>query len=648
MVKISRRLLIIIVGLVCLFGLSGIPTFATDASVTVNPMFDHITVTPLDPSVPTTTSTYQFNAMASYSNAPDAIVTDNTTWDSTNTSVATIDEHGLATIITEGTTLITAEYQGETANTTLTVTAGTTPPPGGGGGGGGGGAPSSPGTVTFLNEYMNDEGLILVDAAATSEDGQIAVYLPEGTTAKNKYEQPLLAITFKEDTAPSEPPDDCQFVCLAYEIGPTGATFDPPAFLTFSYTDAQVPDGVSEENMVVATLQDGQWVELIGGIVDTVDNIITVPINHLSVYTVLAYTSPACFEVADLTVTPTEASPGETITVSVKLTNTGDLTGNSEVLLALDNEVVRNQIKTLQGRSSEKIVFTIVANTIGEHRVSIRNLVATFFIKKPPAAAAFTVSQLKINPASINSGDKVNISVFIENTGDLEGTYPIILLVDDETMETREIDLEGGGSMMLSFSFSAYAVGEHTINIDGLQGVFEVKSSSLPVVPDLHNLELNSLITAPYYDEITNTLISVRIEYHTNQTWASEPDARLMMTVLYNGELLEQVPLFTLDQLMEDGKTGELNYIPSAGWKAGEYTFQVELYNGEDILQDTLSHSLVITPEAVSKVVSWWTLGAVIGITIILIIVLLTVIVYRRRDMLTHKIKIIRYVKYLQ
>jgi hypothetical protein len=630
MVKISRRLLIIIVGLVCLFGLSGIPTFATDASVTVNPMFDHITVTPLDPSVPTTTSTYQFNAMASYSNAPDAIVTDNTTWDSTNTSVATLDE------------------QGETANTTLTVTAGTTPPPGGGGGGGGGGAPSSPGTVTFLNEYMNDEGLILVDAAATSEDGQIAFYLPEGTTAKNKYEQPLLAITFKEDTAPSEPPDDCQFVCLAYEIGPTGATFDPPAFLTFSYTDAQVPDGVSEENMVVATLQDGQWVELIGGIVDTVDNIITVPINHLSVYTVLAYTSPACFEVADLTVTPTEASPGETITVSVKLTNTGDLTGNSEVLLALDNEVVRNQIKTLQGRSSEKIVFTIVANTIGEHRVSIRNLVATFFIKKPPAAAAFTVSQLKINPASINSGDKVNISVFIENTGDLEGTYPIILLVDDETMETREIDLEGGGSMMLSFSFSAYAVGEHTINIDGLQGVFEVKSSSLPVVPDLHNLELNSLITAPYYDEITNTLISVRIEYHTNQTWASEPDARLMMTVLYNGELLEQVPLFTLDQLMEDGKTGELNYIPSAGWKAGEYTFQVELYNGEDILQDTLSHSLVITPEAVSKVVSWWTLGAVIGITIILIIVLLTVIVYRRRDMLTHKIKIIRYVKYLQ
>jgi hypothetical protein len=107
-----------------------------------------------------------------------------------------------------------------------------------------------------------------------------------------------------------------------------------------------------------------------------------------------------------------------------------------------------------------------------------------------------------------------------------------------------------------------------------------------------------------------------------------------MMTVLYNGEPLEQIPLFTLEQLRDDGKTGELNYIPSAGWMAGEYTFRVELYNGEDILQDTLSHSLVVSSEAVIKVVSWWTLGAVIGIASILIIALLAVIVYRRRDML--------------
>jgi hypothetical protein len=309
MVKISKGIIFIITGLLCLMGQTGTHALADEAganaSVTVSAVLDHISVTPPDPSVPVTTSTYQLNAIATYTNAPEAIVTDNTTWDSNNTTVATIDEHGLATIKAEGSTTTTAEYQGFTANTTLTVTAGTTPP--GGGGGGGDGAPTSPGTVTFLNEYMNPYDLILVDTAATSYDGQVTVYLPAGTTAKNKYDQPLLAITIKEKPAPADPPPDSRFICLAYEIGPAGATIDPPGFLLFSYTDAQVPPGVSEENLAVVTLQDGEWVELTSGVVNTVDNIITVPIGHLSIFTALAFTTPAHLEVADLTVTPTRS-----------------------------------------------------------------------------------------------------------------------------------------------------------------------------------------------------------------------------------------------------------------------------------------------------------------------------------------------------
>jgi hypothetical protein len=285
-------------------------------------------------------------------------------------------------------------------------------------------------------------------------------------------------------------------------------------------------------------------------------------------------------------------------------------------------------------------------------------------VKKPPAPAAFAASELNINPPSINSGDKVHITILIKNTGDLAGTYPITLYIDDEPVESREIALDGGGSMTLSFSLSTDAVGGHTVNICDLQGVFEVKSSSPPPVPELPeppvpelpepsvpelpDLELKGFSTTPDYDEVTNTLVSVRINYYMNRPWLSEPDARLMMTVLYDGELLEEIPLFSLGQLMADGKTGELNYIPSAGWMAGEYTFQVELYDGDNILQDILLHNLVVTPEAVIKVVSLWKLGAVIGIATFLIIILLSIIVYRRRDMLKNRIRIIRYIKILR
>jgi hypothetical protein len=131
-------------------------------------------------------------------------------------------------------------------------------------------------------------------------------------------------------------------------------------------------------------------------------------------------------------------------------------------------------------------------------------------------------------------------------------------------------------------------------------------------------------------------LVSVRIEYQMNESWASMPDARLVMTVFYDGEMLEQVPLFTLSQVKEDGITGELNYTPTGGWKTGEYTFQAGLYNGEELIQESLLHDFNVTSEATGKVFSWWTLGAVIGIASVLIAVLLAMIVYRRRDMLKY------------
>jgi hypothetical protein len=97
-------------------------------------------------------------------------------------------------------------------------------------------------------------------------------------------------------------------------------------------------------------------------------------------------------------------------------------------------------------------------------------------------------------------------------------------------------------------------------------------------------------------------------------------------------------------QLTDDGKSGEFNYVPSAGWEAGEYTFELGLYDGDNSIQDTLLHSLVVTPEMVTEAVSLWRLGAIIGIAITLIIVVLVVVLYCKRDMLRNRIVAIRYI----
>jgi hypothetical protein len=348
----------------------------------------------------------------------------------------------------------------------------------------------------------------------------------------------------------------------------------------------------------------------------------------------MAHNRPAMLSVGNFNLTPGEVAPGEAVTASIEVRNQGDLAGTYQVELTLDGSVMQTRAVTLEGGSSEEVVFTIILNTFGEHRVSLGGLTATFLVREPQAVAAFAINQLEINPVSVNPGGRVNVSIFIENTGDLAGTYPIALSVDDIVIETREISLDGHGSLTESFSFVAGTVGEHIVSIGSLQDLYEVTQSSQPAETETAGLELNGFSTTPSYDTVTNTLVSVKIKIQLNQAWLPDSNARLVMSVLYNGKQLEQVSLFSLGHLSEDGTTGEFNYIPTAGWMSGEYTFQAELYDGVNLVQGTLSHRLVVTPETITKVVSWWTLGAVIGIATLLMIVLISVIVYRRRDML--------------
>ena len=88
-----------------------------------------IAVTPSSPSI-ANGSTEQFTAIATYTDGSTSNVTSQVTWASSDTGVATIsnDEgtQGLATAIAHGTATISGQYDGMTANTTLTVTAAAT------------------------------------------------------------------------------------------------------------------------------------------------------------------------------------------------------------------------------------------------------------------------------------------------------------------------------------------------------------------------------------------------------------------------------------------------------------------------------------------------------------------------------------------
>jgi len=94
--------------------------------------------------------------------------------------------------------------------------------------------------------------------------------------------------------------------------------------------------------------------------------------------------APAEFTISDLVVSPSTVETGETVTVSVTVTNVGEETGSHTAELLLDGSKVDEETVTLEGGASETVEFTGVSGDEGTHTVSVGDLSGSFTVEAPP------------------------------------------------------------------------------------------------------------------------------------------------------------------------------------------------------------------------------------------------------------------------
>lgn len=250
---------------------------------------------------------------------------------------------------------------------------------GGGGGGGGGGLPG----VTYVIDSVTQSGRFTEDVTAKSDDGEVKLNISEGTIGKKKGGQPLRTITMTKMEAPPDPPTDSDVIGLVYDCSPDGATFAPPISMTFKYDPSLIPADAREENLMVAFWDEeaNEWVEL-ESTVDPDSNTITAEVSHFTAFTTLIPTRPAAFTIADLVINPDEVKVGETVTISARVTNTGDLTGTYEVTLKINDTAVKTKEVEVAGGDSEKVSFRITGDTIRTYTVDVNGLSGSFVVRE--------------------------------------------------------------------------------------------------------------------------------------------------------------------------------------------------------------------------------------------------------------------------
>ena len=163
-----------------------------------------------------------------------------------------------------------------------------------------------------LGGGIDGSGVVQQEMELTSENGMAWVEIAEGTIVLSAEGIPLETMEVKAVDEPPAAPA-AHIIGLAYDLGPDGATFDPPLTIALEYDPSSLPEGIAEENLVIAyfDVETGEWVEL-DSVVDTQTNTVTAQVSHLTLFTVLGSPPPT----PTATQTPqVTATPAPTVTL---------------------------------------------------------------------------------------------------------------------------------------------------------------------------------------------------------------------------------------------------------------------------------------------------------------------------------------------
>ncbi|MBA7626871.1 hypothetical protein ES703_34329 [subsurface metagenome] len=90
-------------------------------------------------------------------------------------------------------------------------------------------------------------------------------------------------------------------------------------------------------------------------------------------------------------------------------------------------------------------------------------------------AAAFTSCCLRISTGEVNIGEEVTISVSVNNTGNVAGSYEVTLKINGAVEATEEVTLNPGDSEKVTFTTAKDVAGSYSVAVNGLSGSFTVK-----------------------------------------------------------------------------------------------------------------------------------------------------------------------------
>ena len=201
---------------------------------------------------------------------------------------------------------------------------------------------------------------------------------------------------------------------------------------------------------------------------------------------------PAEFALTPLTISPASAYIGDTVSITLNVTNVGDVMGNDTLNLLVNGQVRETVNFTLPSAESQELEFSVIENNVGTYTVKVSSISTDNYVEgnftvtePPPELSKITLSEIRSTPYEVWPNSTLTVTAKAHNPTAEPDRLTVRVTVDGVVVQTTILEMNASETRTISFNITAGEEGKHIVKLNSLQGSFVV------VKDGYHTLTIN-------------------------------------------------------------------------------------------------------------------------------------------------------------
>lgn len=186
---------------------------------------------------------------------------------------------------------------------------------------------------------------------------------------------------------------------------------------------------------------------------------------------------PASYTVKSLDIEPKDVKPGDDVTVTAVIDNSGDVQGNFVSALLLDQQNAATVSAQIGPGGEQTVTSTLKAVARGSHTVGLGSASSQF---KALAPAEIQLRSFSLASTYAQPGQAVDATVILENIGDADGTYHLKIMSGDAVYSEQDVAVSASATETVHVNVSGDKAGSYVFIVGDQRRMLQIVQITRP------------------------------------------------------------------------------------------------------------------------------------------------------------------------